>query len=82
MPAEKMAVAACREALFKRIGRRVAYYRKQNHWTQQELAQRIHRSVSTVSRIERGAYNHNIPLATLADITHALQIHLKDIFEE
>ena len=68
-----------KDALFRHIERRIAYYRKQRKLTQRMLALQIHRSVSTVSRIERGAYNCNIPLSTLVDIADGLNVTLEKL---
>lgn len=68
-----------KSALFKKIGRRLADYRKRQGLTQQALARKIHRSSSTISRIERGAYNRNIPLSTLVDIADALNVTLETL---
>lgn len=70
-----------RRRLFQKIGRRVAYYRKEQGMTQDSLAQQISLSASTISRIERGQYNNNIPLTTLLDIADGLGIHLNDLLK-
>ena len=36
----------------KKIGQRIAFYRKQRHMTQQKLAERVHISKSYLSKIE------------------------------
>lgn len=41
----------------------------------------IHRSYGTISRIERGKYNQNIPLATLLDIAGALGINVIELLK-
>lgn len=64
----------------RQIGERVAYFRRQHHWTQQELADRIHRSLSTVSRIERGGYKGSLPLHVLMDMAEVMQISLAQLF--
>jgi transcriptional regulator with XRE-family HTH domain len=62
--------------MYKQIGRKVAYYRQLRDLTQEQLAQRIHISASSISRIERGKYNNNIPLSMLMEIAEGLQIEL------
>ena len=51
------------EAIYKLIGRKITYYRKLRNLTQNELARRINVSVSSLSKVERGDYNNNIPMS-------------------
>ena len=51
--------------MYKQIGNKVAYYRKLRNLTQDELADRVNISVSSLSKLERGKYNNNIPLSML-----------------
>jgi len=44
--------------------------------TQEALAEKIHISRSSIGRIERGKYNHNISLSLLMDIADGLGIEL------
>ena len=67
--------------IYCKIGRQVAFYRKKQGLTQSELAQMIHRSYGTISRIERGKYNKNIPLATLLDIAGALGLNVIELLK-
>lgn len=62
------------------IGQRIACFRRRRHWTQQELAEKIHRSPGTVSRIERGCYNGTLPLDILIDMADALHVRLFLVF--
>lgn len=62
--------------LYKQIGAKIAYYRKMRDLTQEALAQKIHISRSSIGRIERGKYNHNISLSLLMDIADGLGIEL------
>jgi transcriptional regulator with XRE-family HTH domain len=62
--------------MYKQIGRKVAYYRQLRELTQEQLASRIHISTSSISRIERGKYNNNIPLSMLMVIAEGLKIDL------
>lgn len=66
--------------LYIYIGKQIAHYRKSQGLTQLQLAQKVNRSRTTISRIERGLYNQNIPLALLVDIATALHINVKDFF--
>lgn len=70
-----------KQNIYCKIGRQVAFYRKKQGLTQSELAQMIHRSYGTISRIERGKYNQNIPLATLLDIAGALGINVIELLK-
>ena len=63
-----------KDIIFKEIGGKVAYYRKLRGLTQENLASIAHISQSSVGRIERGRYNHNIPMSVLMDIADALGI--------
>lgn len=71
-----------KEELFKQIGKRVAWHRKETGLTQQMLADAMNRSRSTISRIEEGRYNHNIPLSTLVDIANTLRLPISVFFED
>lgn len=62
--------------IFKQVGAKIAYYRTLRGLTQEEFAKRINISVSTLSRIERGRYNHNISLSVLLDIATGLKIEV------
>ena len=42
--------------------------------TQDELADRVNISVSSISKLERGKYNNNIPLSMLIMIAEGLRI--------
>ena len=73
-------VCGYKTGTFFYIGRKVAAYRKRQGFTQLQLAQAIHRSRSTIYRIEKGIYNQNISLSILLDIADALRIHVTDLF--
>ena len=60
--------------MYKQIGNKVAYYRKMRNLTQDELADRVNISVSSISKLERGKYNTNIPLSMLIMIAEGLRI--------
>ena len=60
--------------IYKQIGNKVAYYRKMRNLTQDELADRVNISVSSLSKLERGKYNNNIPLSMLIMIAEGLRI--------
>ena len=60
--------------MYKQIGNKVAYYRKLRNLTQDQLAGRVTISVSSISKLERGKYNNNIPLSMLIMIAEGLRI--------
>ena len=60
--------------MYKQIGNKVAYYRKLRNLTQDELADRVNISVSSISKLERGKYNNNIPLSMLIMVAEGLRI--------
>ena len=60
--------------MYKQIGNKVAYYRKLRNLTQDQLADRVTISVSSISKLERGKYNNNIPLSMLIMIAEGLKI--------
>ena len=60
--------------MYKQIGNKVAYYRKLRNLTQDELADRVNISVCSLSKLERGKYNNNIPLSMLIMIAEGLRI--------
>ena len=79
-----IALYADKDTVFKQIGAKVAYYRNIRHLTQKELAILAHVSVSSIGRIERGRYNHNVPMSILIDIANGLGIDISLLvtFEE
>lgn len=62
--------------LFRQIGRKVAYYRRLRNMTQEELANLINVSISTLGKVERGKYNNNLSLSILKSIADGLNIDL------
>ena len=63
-----------RDIYFRQIGAKIAYYRTLYGLEQSQLADKVHISQSTLSRIERGKYGGNISIATLLDIAEGLEI--------
>lgn len=57
------------------VGAKIAYYRRINHLSQKELAERIHVTPSVVSRIERGNYNEDLSFSVLFAIGQALHVN-------
>jgi len=66
---------------FKQIGGKIAYYRKLRKLTQEQLAQKINISSSTLSKIERGMYNKNISILMLNNIAEGLDVKLVWLIE-
>ena len=64
------------EFRYKQIGRKIAYYRKLRNLTQEQLAQKINISKSSLGKIECGHYNHSISLSILMAIADGLKIDL------
>ena len=62
--------------IYKLVGAKVLYYRTLEGLPQEELANKIHINVSTLSRIERGKYNQGVSLAMLFDIAEGLNIEV------
>ncbi len=59
---------------FRQIGAKIAYYRTLRGLRQDELAKMANVSTSVLSRIERGKYNNNIPVAMLLVMGEALRV--------
>ena len=62
--------------IYRQIGAKVAYYRTLRGMTQEQLAEKINVSKSTLGRIERGTYNKNVSVSTLLDIADGLRIDM------
>ena len=63
-----------RDIFFRQIGAKIAYYRTLYGLEQSQLAEKVHISQSTLSRIERGKYGDNISISLLLDIAEGLEI--------
>ncbi len=62
----------------RKLGRRVAEYRKARGLTQAQLAERSHVATETISRLERGAAIPSI--ARLASVAQVLGVELHELF--
>ena len=60
--------------VYQLIGAKVAYYRRLNGYSQQELAEKAHVNRSVIARIESGIYNSNIPLNLLFLLAESLHV--------
>lgn len=67
---------------YKRIGQKIAYYRKQKGLTQEELADRISISKSYLTKIEAPNCDKPFSLEVLFDISEALQIPVAMLLDE
>lgn len=65
--------------LKKQLGLRIQALRQRQGLTQEQLAERIDRSVETISNIERGASSTRV--ATAAKIADVLEVSLPELFE-
>ena len=65
-----------RRRLYRLVGAKVLCYRSLRGLSQEDLARKIHISVGTLSRIERGKYNQGVSLAMLFDIAEGLNIDM------
>ena len=63
-----------RDIFYRQIGAKIAYYRTLYGLDQNQLADKVHISQSTLSRIERGKYGENISVSLLLDIAEGLEI--------
>ncbi|WP_371371018.1 helix-turn-helix domain-containing protein [Sporomusa aerivorans] len=64
---------------YKRIGLKIAYYRKLKGYRQEELARRAQISTSYLSRIERGNYTKSVSLSAILTIALALEIDIIEL---
>ena len=63
-----------RDIFYRQIGAKIAYYRTLYGLDQNQLADKVHISQSTLSRIERGKYVENISISLLLEIAEGLEI--------
>lgn len=65
--------------LKKQLGRRIAYLRKQQKYTQESFAEKTEYSVEFISLVERGV---NAPsIEGCERIANVLQIEIKELFD-
>lgn len=67
---------------FTSLGLNIAYYRKKNGMTQEQLANLINVNRSHISKIESPNLQTQISLDTLFDIAIALEVEVSKLFEE
>ena len=64
------------------ISKNIRKYRKLRNMTQQELAQKCGYSYAYIRRIEAPKCSKNFSILTLANISRALEIDIKHLFED
>ena len=64
------------------VSKNIKKYRKQNNMTQQELAEKCEYSYAYIRRIEGPKCSKNFSILTLYNISKALNIDIKNLFEE
>ena len=64
-----------------KIGLNVAYYRKLRSLTQEQLAEKVNESRTTIANIENSDKFHSMALGTLLKIADALDIPVKKLFD-
>jgi transcriptional regulator with XRE-family HTH domain len=62
------------------FGRRVRYYRERLGWQQEDLALRIGKTKSNVSRIETG--KQNVSVADIKSIARALEVRVANLLDD
>lgn len=64
---------------FKDLSRNIRILRKENNYTQQELAEKANVSVSTIRRLEQ--MSDNITLATFLNIANVLKVSPEELLK-
>lgn len=64
---------------FKDLSHNIRILRKQNNYTQQELAEKANVSVSTIRRLEQ--MSDNITLATFLNIANVLKVSPEELLK-
>ena len=67
--------------LLKLISAKVAFYRALRGLKQQELADRVNMSRSTINKVERGSYNDNLSIDMLITLANGLNINVRMLLE-
>lgn len=63
--------------VLKLIGAKVTFYRTLRGLNQQELADLVNMSRSTVNKVERGSYNNNLSIDVLLVIANGLNVNIR-----
>ncbi len=70
------------QELLLKIGLKVSYYRKLNGISQEELAEKIGKSVGYIGMIEAPGVSKGVSIKTLFDISDVLNVPIQKFFEE
>ena len=65
---------------YKTLGKRIQFYRKQMHVTQEQMAEQLDLSLSFISQIERGVAK--MSLDTFVDICDFIDCSASDLIEQ
>lgn len=63
------------------FSRNIKSYRKQNHLTQEMLAEKADLSISYIKQIESGTEFKNVSLTAMLKLSKALGITVRDLFK-
>ena len=75
-------MSASRSDIYKKIGRRIRYYRKEKGFTQEVLADKAGISLSYISKIEAENCDKAFSLDVLFIISETLDIPISKFFEQ
>jgi transcriptional regulator with XRE-family HTH domain len=64
----------------KNIGKKIRFYRQQKKWSQEQLANKLGKNKSYISRVENGKERPNLEF--LVSVADALGINVKDLFDD
>lgn len=67
---------------YKKIGLKIAYYRRMRGYTQAELARHAKISTSYLSRIERGNYTKSVSLSVMFTLAQALTLDISELVSD
>lgn len=65
--------------LEKRLGRKIAYLRKDKDYSQMKFAEIVDMNFNYIGQIERG--EANVTIKTLINIANALEVKVEDLFD-
>lgn len=64
------------------LGLKIAYYRKLKGYTQEQLAEKINKSLAFIGAVEAPNVSRTVSLDTLFDIAEALEIPVYKLMKE
>ena len=70
-----------KDDIYNIVGRNIKKYRKLNNMTQKELAEKLILSESFIAKLESKTHQ-TVSLDTLEQISHVLNIEIKDLFDK